>query len=323
MTDTELTTGAQVAQPVLSAPEREEEARRGRIAGFVTMAAALLIVVGLIWSSTVDRDDTGGKPVILAPEPSAQQLSKLTEKQRDERKDDKDQVEGMAYPDQHAITFVGSALLTGLAFMLFAFPAARLFRATRARNPQEPSLIHVVALYGPIAFGAGVIVRAVSLKYASADFVDQQYTTIAAAADEADDLQKGSLFIVAQALALSGFLALAFWLIKGQWDASKVGLLTKPYAILGMGLPLIALLAAPLVAPIALIWFVALGALLLGYWPGGLPPAWGEGRAIAWPSRADSLPVKRPEPPEVGGERNGDVVVGESGEPPRKRKRRS
>ena len=140
----------------------------------------------------------------------------------------------------------------------------------------------------------------------------------------------------------SGALAFAFWLIKGVWDASKIGLLPKPYAVLGMALPLLTLIATPIAPPIALFWMLALGLLLLRRWPSGIPPAWEAGRAIPWPPRGRVPTVPEPE---AGGERNGNVKAvgpgvieaGEAGEddaegqgepdrppqPRRKRKRRS
>jgi hypothetical protein len=77
------------------------------------------------------------------------------------------------------------------------------------------------------------------------------------------------------------------------------------------------------------VWLIALGAMLLGLWPRGIPPAWEEGRAVPWPSMSPPRATEEL----VGGSRNGEVEpvgpgVRQAEEPPgpapgrtRKRKR--
>jgi hypothetical protein len=329
--------------PAMSASALAAERRRGRIAGIATIATILLLVSGAVWSGKIDQDDTGGKPVVTQQRPAAIPHAandvKAKQKAADDLKDDRDEVNGMASIDNHSGPFLGAALLLSLALALLSLPAHALYRATRARSPGEPSIIGFAAIYGPIALGLGTLIRALALKHASADFVDQQFTTFAAAADEARDSQQGAAFFLYQGLWVSGALAFVFWLIKGVWDAQKVGLLPKTFAVLGMALPLLMLIATPIAPPIALFWILALGLLLLRRWPGRIPPAWEEGRSIPWPTRA-KIPDAATEP-EVGGERNGEVKAvgpgvnqaeaddgadqsGEpAGQPPRKRKRRN
>lgn len=308
--------------PAMSASERDAERSRGRQAGIAALLAVLLIAVALIWTSQFDPDDTGGKPVIAQKQQpvtahSKSQDAPLTAKEKEAKEkakqdfeDDKDEANALASIDNHVLVFVGAALLNAVAFLLLLFPARALFLATKAREPREASIVGFLAVYGPIALCVGTLIRALALKYASADFVDQQFANYPAAADEAANLKEGGAFVFFQALTLSGLLAFAFWLIKGVWDASKVGLLPKPYAVLGMALPLLTLIATPLALPIAVFWMVALGLLFLGRWPSGIPPAWEAGRAIPWPARgARIVPVES----EAGGERNGDVVLVDPG----------
>lgn len=334
----------------MGADELSAERGRGLVAGAAAIVAVLLIVIGAIWSSSIDQDDTGGKPAITqrgvtqapqergsnsnsgnkrqskgAPAEKREQ-DEQRKKAREELEDDRDEVNGLASIDNNADVFMGTALISALALVLLLLPALHLYRATKARDPGEAPIVGFLAVYGPIALGLGTVIRAFAFQDASADFVGQQFASYAVAADEARDLQTGGLFIFFQALTLSGLLALAFWLIKGVWDAAKIGLLPKPYAVLGMALPLLTLIATPLALPIGAFWMLAFGLLLLRRWPGGVPPAWEAGRSIPWPPRGQSPEQDRQE---LGGERNGDVKVvgpgvgGDGDGPPKKRKRRS
>ena len=294
---------------VMSAEQLDAERRRGRIAGIAALVAVPLIVASAIWSSKIDQDDTGGKPVIAQPNATglhAGSNAQAKQKADDQLRDDRDETNALASIDNHIAAFIGSAALNALALLLLFLPAHALYRATRSRNPSEPAIVGVMAVYGPIAIGVAFLIRAFALKHASADFVDQQFTTYAAAADEAHDSQTGTVFMLFEGIAISGLLAFVFWLIKGVWDAQRVGLLPKAYAILGMALPILALIATPIAPPIAMFWMLALGLLLIGRWPGGIPPAWAAGNSTPWPTRSE-LAARPKAEPEVGGERNGNV----------------
>jgi hypothetical protein len=71
-------------------------------------------------------------------------------------------------------------------------------------------------------------------------------------------------------------------------NAMRVGLLTRFMGVLGIivgGLFIIPLGASlPIVQAF---WLVAIGALFLGYWPPGVPPAWVTGEAQPWPSQQE------------------------------------
>ena len=125
----------------------------------------LLIVAGAIWSSQIDQNDTGGKPVIAQQQVTAHGKSRqapLTAKQKkDQQKakqdlaDDRDEVNGLASIDNNLATFFGAALLNAIAFALLAFPMRALYRATKSRHPNEASVIGFLAVYGPLALGIG------------------------------------------------------------------------------------------------------------------------------------------------------------------------
>jgi hypothetical protein len=65
-----------------------------------------------------------------------------------------------------------------------------------------------------------------------------------------------------------------------------------------LGIIVGALLVIPLGSPLPIVqvfWLLALGALILGYWPSGVPPAWESGEARPWPSSAEVRQQRRAE----------------------------
>ncbi len=95
--------------------------------------------------------------------------------------------------------------------------------------------------------------------------------------------------VIVQSLGLAGALALAFATIIIAQNAMRVGLLTKFLGILGIVVG--ALYVLGVVFPlgtdaIRLFWIVAVGLVVLGWWPGGRGPAWESGQPEEWLSPA-------------------------------------
>ena len=68
----------------------------------------------------------------------------------------------------------------------------------------------------------------------------------------------------------------------------RVGLLTRFMGVLGIIVGV--LFIVPIGSPLPIVqafWLVALGALFLGRWPSGMPPAWVTGEAQPWPSQQE------------------------------------
>jgi hypothetical protein len=100
--------------------------------------------------------------------------------------------------------------------------------------------------------------------------------------DDSSVLQVGSL------MRFVGLLTLVFALIYIPLWSMRTGLLTRFWAMLGLALG-VSLLLVPVGIFGLVIWFVIIGLMLAGWWPGSLPPAWDAGEAIPWPSRADPM----------------------------------
>jgi hypothetical protein len=90
-------------------------------------------------------------------------------------------------------------------------------------------------------------------------------------------------------LRLPAILSLVFGLIYIPLWSMRTGLLTRFWATLGMALGVSLILLGPLGQIALVMWFAVIGLMLAGWWPGTLPPAWAEGRAIPWPKPGEDL----------------------------------
>jgi hypothetical protein len=155
-----------------------------------------------------------------------------------------------------------------------------------------------MAVYGPLAWAIGTLAVAIALVISSSHFTAREFQTI----DAADDAFRTARLV--GLAAFSGLLGLAFWLIKGCLDAMRIGLLSRFMGVVGVVIGP-ALVVTPFGAFLLPVWLLALAALLLGFWPRGVPPAWREGRAIPWPSSREALRGAFDD--QVGPTRDGEV----------------
>jgi hypothetical protein len=187
-------------------------------------------------------------------------------------------------------------------------------------------IVAVVGTAGPLLLAAGGLAHDVYLAVAAADFAGRDVQSIKAA----EDLTNGPLPTLTVSLIWAGTLALAFWFVIGSLNAMRIGLLSRFMGVLGIIIgPAFVLGLAPLLITF---WLGAVGALLLGFWPGGRPPAWDAGEAVAPPGarQRDAGPAGEPlgssdgelDPVGAGApERGANGAPG--GEARRKRKRRA
>jgi hypothetical protein len=254
----------------MSADRLAQERRFGRFAGAAAIVSAIALYAGGIWSQTVYSD---------AP--------------------DNNDPAKLRYLDRHAGEILTSSIIQGIGMLLLAVVAFHLYRATRARNPDEPVVVAVMALYGPIALGLVTVARAVALGVIAGDFADRSTQSL----DAADDAFHDPALLIPQYLGISAVLALAFWLVKGSLDAMRIGLLTRFMGVLGIALgPAFVLGFGSLILPL---WLIALGALFWSFWPRGLPPAWETGAAVPWVRSERAPPAGDAQP--AGADRNGEV----------------
>ena len=107
----------------------------------------------------------------------------------------------------------------------------------------------------------------------------------------ADDLVSDSgTQTFAIGLLFPGALGMVVGMVYIPLWAMRTGLLTRFWGSLGMALGVSLVLLGPLGQLLMVIWFAALGLMLIGLWPSGTPPAWEEGEAVPWLRPGESPP---------------------------------
>jgi hypothetical protein len=260
----------------------ERERRWLRPVGLITIGAALLYAVGF----ALGRVDL----------PSAENDAELLE-----------------LFDEHSGRLLGSQVVQGLAIGLFAVPLFFLFRSAAGRSERVRGAMIGFAFIGPVLYAVSAAILASGLNGASGEFVERapaveqearqqaeaeqaegggeaedEGETPDEAVDEARDdlatdvIEESGTADVGASLRVPAILGLIIGLVYIPLWAMRTGLLTRFWATLGMALG-VSLVFLGLIGLLALVlWFLALGLMLAGRWPGGLPPAWAEGRAIPW-----------------------------------------
>jgi hypothetical protein len=251
------------------------ERRRGRFAAAAAFGSGIAFAVGAFWYQAINADAPDG---------------------------DRDAAV-LRYFDRNGGEYLGASILQALGILLLVVVAVHLYRASKDRNPDQSPVVLAVGVYGPAAFAASTTLRAITLTILADDFAGRSAQT----ENAAEDLLNSPVLVVGTVLGLTGVLALGFWLVKGSLDAMRLGLLTRFMGVLGIALgPALVLGFGLIVIPL---WLFALGILLAGYWPRGVPPAWRTGRAEPWQGPGGGDPPEPAEPPaELGGaSRNGEV----------------
>lgn len=175
-----------------------------------------------------------------------------------------------------AILLRCASLVLAIAIVWF------LYRATKNRNPHTSVWIPrlgTLALVGAAVFLLlGFLeVRDIGREYLSSG--ERSLERAEALLDDARDggalrwINLGSLF--------TAFLS-GVWVSLASLEAMRTGLLTRFLGIFGIGAGLATAISFP-VGPFLFIgWLGSVAILALGWWPGGRPPAWDEGRAVGW-----------------------------------------
>jgi hypothetical protein len=278
-----------------------DEARRRKQAGAVGIAAGLLTIVSGALAAIVYSD----KPTIALIDALREHLSANPP------------VPGLKvrqalFYDTNAVKVILVSVLLALAAVAMGLALSHLYRSTKARRPELPSVAIFTVIAGASIVAVSELAIAISIVVEVHKLAASAHPTAAAARDALEP----STALVGGALRQLGVIVLgAGWIIIAL-NAMNVGLLTRFMGVLGIivgGLFIIPLGASlPIVQAF---WLVALGALFLGYWPSGLPPAWVTGEAQPWPTQQElrdqraerqaasepSRPSRRqrPEPPET------------------------
>jgi hypothetical protein len=267
---------------VQSADHLAWEAQRRMRAGLAALAAAVLTMGAALASALVFRDIP--RSAFVDSLERAAQPGRLgaVESLR---------VGLYEFYRDHAAAIIGSSVARALGFLAIGFALTYLGRATAARRSELPRPALYLPWAGAIILALQALLSAIGTNAAVNDFLDGRRTV-----DAARDLTGNGLLVFGSILDLAGRLAMGAAFVLVCLNAMRAGLLTRFMGVLGIIVG--ALLVIPLGSPLPIVqvfWLLALGALILGYWPSGLPPAWSSGEARPWPSSAEVREQRRAE----------------------------
>jgi hypothetical protein len=173
-----------------------------------------------------------------------------------------------------------SGVLDALFQIATAVTLVFLYRCSKARRPEAPTFMPVLAVVGAALSAICAIVNPIVLHSKVNTFV----TTGAQTYDEASRLTGGSGLLALQIGAQVGALLLALGVVLIALQAMRVGLLPRPLGYVGIFAGVLILFPIIVVPVVQMGWLLAVGYLISGRWAGGMPPAWRTGNAEPWPS---------------------------------------
>jgi hypothetical protein len=235
-------------------------------------------------------------------------------------------------------TMIASSALQAVSSLCLIAVFFYLFRATVHRGGGIPSWFVYMILIGPIFFAASKIVGAIDQIDVAETFAErasnlEECPAIFGARGEdcADALLQDTVNPIGVALSLAGSVATAFLFVMLPLRARRAGLFSQFMAILGViaGVFLVLRLMPLVPEVLQAFWLGAVGALILGRWPGGRGPAWETGQPDPWPSAAERrglVPAgggeDAPAEPSPGASNGGGAEPEEAPARPKSRKRK-
>jgi len=150
-----------------------------------------------------------------------------------------------------------------------------------------------VVIAAPLFLAVLAILSGVSTLHAASDFVTNEVPRltakgIALSSDRADDIANDTiteapLRPLAAGFGLGGQIGFVVAMFYSALYGMRTGLLTRFWGSLGMALGAVSFIFFQF----TLLWFIYFGLLVLGWVPGGKPPAWQSGEAEPWPTPAE------------------------------------
>jgi hypothetical protein len=196
--------------------------------------------------------------------------------------------------DDRAASLVASAVLQALGSLAIAWPLGYLYRATKFRRPQLPTAALPLAIAGPAVLAVALLVGPLAVTLQAHDFVNSTDHSHSAT----DAVFRSDYALAGQTLRLAAVLMLGFAVVLVTLNAMRVGLLTRFMGVLGIIVGV--LFVIPLGSQVPVVpafWMAAVGVLILGRWPNGMPPAWETGEAHPWPTQQELREAREREAP--------------------------
>ena len=183
--------------------------------------------------------------------------------------------------------YLTSAALAAVASLILIGVFIYLFRAAVARGAAVPRWFMYLIVGAPILYAIATVWGALDAIDIADEFADGTPIRGNAGEDRARDLGGSSGLLVG--FSTAGTVGMAFLFVMLPLRARRVGLLTPFMGILGVVAGALIVFRGQLpglATVLQAFWLGALGALLLGRWPGGRGPAWASGKAEPWPTAA-------------------------------------
>jgi hypothetical protein len=189
------------------------------------------------------------------------------------------------FPDDRG-ALLTAAILQAAGITLLVAPLFYLFQAASARSEVMRQALIGITIAGPLFFAASFVLQWLAFDQAASEFATPGAGLGVPVGEYAEDLiQDQATYGASQGFEFAGLLGTVVAVVYTSLHAMRVGLLTRFWGTLGMALGVSLLFLGFLGL---LVFFLALGMLIAGWWPGGRPPAWEEGRAIPWPKPGDA-----------------------------------
>jgi putative Mn2+ efflux pump MntP len=264
-----------------------DEQRRRTQAGTAAIAAGVLTIGGGIVAAVVYSDL-----------PSVPLLEALRERLNPVAPTESLKARQVLFYHNNAFKLVVVSLVLALAAAAIGLALSHLYRSTKARRAELPKATVIVAIAGAVCVAVAGVAQAAGVTIEARSFADSGNQSSQAARDALN----APLVIASLFLRQVGVFALGLAFVLLSLNAMRVGLLTRFMGVLGIIVGV--LFIVPLGSSLPIVqafWLIALGALFLGYWPPGRPPAWATGEAQPWPTQQEIREARLAQRDERGG----------------------
>jgi MFS family permease len=186
--------------------------------------------------------------------------------------------------DDNAVRLILVSVVLALAAAAIGLALSHLYRSVKARRPELQRYVVYAAVAGAVLVAVSGIVQAVGVTLEASAFADSADQS----SDAAGDVLQGPVIVAALLLRQIGVFGLGFAFVLLALNGMRIGLLTRFMGVLGIIVGVLFIVPIGSSLPIVqAFWLVALGALFLGRWPSGMPPAWVTGEAQPWPTQQE------------------------------------
>jgi hypothetical protein len=176
-----------------------------------------------------------------------------------------------------------AAMVLRVVGLLLLIPVAlHLYALTRGRNPEHSRAVTYIAFTGILLQCVMLPLGFVEVRDVAQTFINSGPRSAERAKDLLEAKRDSAGLRIANIGQIIGGIVFGVWISLSSMEATRVGLLTRFLGIFGLGAGITTAIGIPVGSALFLGWLGSIGVLMLGYWPGGRPPAWEEGRAVTW-----------------------------------------